>query len=142
VTDPIREFDFPAFKDAFKSKDARRWVQVYAEDAEWIEYKSSAPPRNPVRMVGREHIAAFLSSLEEGDIEISLSDEVLGGSALLSASARNRWFRQFYGYPPTDRKGGIGLHDGKLQEIGCFAGETGEERAKQRHILVIISIKR
>ncbi len=78
MTKPKAEFDFSAFKDAFERKDAQRWAEFYAEDAQWIEYKPSAPPRNPVRMIGRERIAAFLSSLEESDIEISLSDEVLG----------------------------------------------------------------
>jgi ketosteroid isomerase-like protein len=72
-------FDFPAFKDAFERKDAKRWTGFYAEDAEWIEYKPSAPPSDPVRMAGRESIAAFLASLEGSGIEISLSDEVLGG---------------------------------------------------------------
>ena len=78
MTEPKPEFDFSAFKDAFKRKDARKWAEFYAEDAQWIEYKPSASPRNPVRMIGRERIAAFLSSREESDIEISLSDEVLG----------------------------------------------------------------
>ena len=54
------------------------WAQFYAEDAQWIEYKPSTPPHDPVRMVGRESITEFLSSLEGSDIEISLSDEVLG----------------------------------------------------------------
>ena len=71
-------FDFAAFKDAFELKDAERWAQFYAEDAEWIEYKPSAPPRHPVRIVGRERIARFLASLESSDIEIALADEVLG----------------------------------------------------------------
>ena len=71
-------FDFAAFKDAFERKDAERWAEFYAEDAEWIEYKPSAPPRDPVRMVGRERIAEFIASLEKSDIEITLADEVLG----------------------------------------------------------------
>ena len=78
MTEPKPEFDFSAFKDAFERKEAQRWAQFYAEDAQWIEYKPSAPPHDPVRMVGRESIAEFLSSLEGSDIEISLSDEVLG----------------------------------------------------------------
>jgi ketosteroid isomerase-like protein len=72
------EFEFWAFKDAFERKDAYRWVQFYADDAEWIEYKPSAPPSNPLRMVGRKRIAEFIASLERSDIKISLSKEVLG----------------------------------------------------------------
>ena len=59
-------FDFSAYKDAFESKDA-----------EWIEYKPSAPPRAPVRMVGRERIAEFIASLEKSDIQTAIADEVL-----------------------------------------------------------------
>jgi ketosteroid isomerase-like protein len=74
----VAEFDFWAFKDAFERKDAGRWPEFYAEDAQWIEYKHSAPPSDPVRMLGRKRIAQFISSLEGSDIEIVLSDEVLG----------------------------------------------------------------
>lgn len=71
-------FDFADFKEAFERRDAERWTEFYAEDAEWIEYKPSAPPRDPVRMIGRERIAEFLASLERSEIEITVSDEVLG----------------------------------------------------------------
>ena len=72
------EFEFSAFKDAFERKDAYKWVQFYADYGEWIEYKPSAPPRDPLRMVGRKCIAEFIASLERSDIKISLSNEVLG----------------------------------------------------------------
>ena len=72
-------FDFAAFKDAFERTDAKRWAGFYAEDAEWIEYRPSAPPSDPVRTVGRERIAQFLASLEGSGIEIVLSNGVLGG---------------------------------------------------------------
>ena len=77
VTERKPEFDFPAFRNAFERKVAERWAEFYAEDAECIEYKPSAPPRDPVRMVGRERIAQFLASLEKSDIDIYLADEVL-----------------------------------------------------------------
>jgi hypothetical protein len=79
VTERTPGFDFAAFKDAFERKDAERWAGFYAEDAEWIEYKPSAPSSDPVRMVGRERIAQLLCSLEGSGIESVLSDEVLGG---------------------------------------------------------------
>ena len=72
------EFDFSAFRDAFERKDTHRWVQFYANDVEWIEYKPSAPPRDPLRMVGRNRITEFIVALERRDIKISLSNEVLG----------------------------------------------------------------
>ena len=78
MTEQMSEFDFAAFKDAFERKDAKRWALFYTDDAEWIEYKPSAPPSDPVRMAGRERIAEFLASLEGSGIEITISDEVLG----------------------------------------------------------------
>ncbi len=78
MTEQKPAFDFSAFKNAFERKDAATWAGFYAEDAEWVEYKPSAPPRDPVRMVGRKRIAEFLASLESSDIGISLADEVLG----------------------------------------------------------------
>jgi ketosteroid isomerase-like protein len=78
VTEQRLEFDYSAFKDAFERKDAERWAQFYADDAEWIEYKPSAPPRDPVRMSGRERIAEFMASLAQTELEITLADEVLG----------------------------------------------------------------
>jgi len=79
VTGHEAGFDFAAFKDAFERKDAKRWAGFYAEDAEWIEYKPSAPPKDPGRMAGRERIAGFPASLEGSGIEITVFDEVLGG---------------------------------------------------------------
>ncbi len=78
MTEDRLGFDFAAFKDAFERKDAATWAGFYAEDAEWVEYKPSAPLRDPLRMVGRKRIAEFLASLERSDIDISLADEVLG----------------------------------------------------------------
>jgi ketosteroid isomerase-like protein len=71
-------FDFAAFKESFERRDAERWAEFYAEDAEWIEYKPSAPPRNPAKMIGRERIEEFMASLERSEIEITLADEVPG----------------------------------------------------------------
>ena len=78
MTERRPAFDYSAFKNAFERKDAATWAEFYAEDAEWVEYKPSAPPRDPVRMIGRKRIAEFLASLESSDIDISLADEVLG----------------------------------------------------------------
>lgn len=71
-------FDFPAFKDAFERKDAKRWTGFYAEDAEWIEYKPSAPPRAPISMVGKREITKVLETNARSDLDLALDDEVLG----------------------------------------------------------------
>ena len=33
-------FDFSAYKLAFEAKDAGRWIEFFADDAEWIEYRN------------------------------------------------------------------------------------------------------
>jgi hypothetical protein len=40
---------------------------------------------------------------------------------------RNRWFRQFCGYPPVVRSGHIGLQDGKLQKFAILQEKLGEK---------------
>jgi hypothetical protein len=43
---------------------------------------------------------------------------------------RNRWFRQFCGYPPPVRSGHIGLQDGKLQKFAILQEKPGEKEQK------------
>jgi ketosteroid isomerase-like protein len=70
-------FDFPAFREAFERKDAGRWTEFYAEDAHWIEYKPSAPPRAPIRMIGKAQIKEFIEAVSRSDLEIAIADEVV-----------------------------------------------------------------
>jgi ketosteroid isomerase-like protein len=74
----LKKFEFVAFKDAFERKDAARWVEFYAEDAQWIEYKPSAPPRAPIRMIGKSQIEEFVEAVSRSNLEITLADEVVG----------------------------------------------------------------
>ena len=76
------EFDFAAFKDAFKSKDLDRLVPFYADGAEWIEYRHASPPRAPNRMVGQERIADFLARVCAADFDITIADEVIGAGRI------------------------------------------------------------
>ncbi len=71
-------FDFVAFKRAFERKDFEDWVSFYADDAEWIEYRYTSPPRSPNRMVGKRQIAVFLQEICGADLGITLADEVIG----------------------------------------------------------------
>lgn len=71
-------FDFVAFKRAFERKDFEDWVSFYADDAEWIEYRHSSPPRSPNRMVGKRQIAVFLHEICGPDLGITLAEEVIG----------------------------------------------------------------
>jgi ketosteroid isomerase-like protein len=69
--------DFAAFKRAFERKDFDSWLSFYADDAEWIEYRHSSPPRSPHRMVGKRQIAVFLRGICDADLGITLGDEVV-----------------------------------------------------------------
>jgi ketosteroid isomerase-like protein len=71
-------FDFPAFKRAFEAQDVEAWLAFFAPDAEWWEYRPDAPPRSPIKMVGREAIRAKLASVAGLGIEQAISDEVIG----------------------------------------------------------------
>jgi hypothetical protein len=71
-------FDFAAFKRAFERKDFDDWVSFYADDAEWIEYRHSSPPRSPSRMVGKPRIAEFLHEICGADLYLTIADEVIG----------------------------------------------------------------
>lgn len=71
-------FDFPAFKRGFEAQDVEVWLAFFAPDAEWWEYRPDAPPRSPIRMVGREAIRAKLTRVVGYGLEQVISDEVIG----------------------------------------------------------------
>jgi ketosteroid isomerase-like protein len=72
------EFDFASFKRAFVSQDVARWAAFFGDDAEWIEYKHSHPPRSPRRMAGKAQIEAFLSQVKASNVVLAIEDEVIG----------------------------------------------------------------
>ena len=70
-------FDFAAFRAAFGGDDPGAWAAFYAEDAEWVEYRYSAPPSAPHRMEGRERIRVVLEQVVTAGFKAELSDEIL-----------------------------------------------------------------
>ncbi len=40
-------FDFAGFRAAVEALDAERWLAFFADDAEWVEYRNTAPPSSP-----------------------------------------------------------------------------------------------
>ena len=70
-------FDFPAYKAAFQARDVDRWLEFYADDADWFEFRADHPPRAPHHMHGREQIGAFLRQLADAPMEMALTNEVL-----------------------------------------------------------------
>jgi ketosteroid isomerase-like protein len=71
-------FDFAAFRAALEARDVERWLPFYADDAEWLEYRHGNPPRSPHVMRGREEIGRFLDDVAGSQIELEISNEVLG----------------------------------------------------------------
>jgi ketosteroid isomerase-like protein len=71
-------FDYQGFRRAFCEKDVEAWLAFFTEDAKWIEYRHTKPPRDPNVMRGRDEIEAHLRLVADGPLEFELSDEVLG----------------------------------------------------------------
>ena len=71
-------FDFTSFERAVEEQDVRAWLDFFADDAEWIEYKHTHPPRSPRRMAGRQEIGEFLAQIKAGNVDFEISDEVVG----------------------------------------------------------------
>jgi ketosteroid isomerase-like protein len=70
-------FDFAAYRAAFEARDVEPWLAFYAEDAQWVEYRPSDPPRSPNVMRGRAEIGAFMQRVAALPLTITLSSEVL-----------------------------------------------------------------
>ena len=71
-------FDYDGFRRAFCAKDVDAWLAFFTDDAVWIEYRHTKPPRDPKIIRGRDEIEAHLRLMAEGPLELAMSDEVLG----------------------------------------------------------------
>ena len=71
-------FSWTEYRAAFEAKDVARWLAFYSEDAEWVEYRHTDPPRSPNVMRGREEIGAFIERVAEMPLTLELGNEVLG----------------------------------------------------------------
>jgi ketosteroid isomerase-like protein len=71
------EFDFHAFKRALEQRDVDRWVEFYADNAEWLEYRPFDPPRTPNRVLGKAAIGELLRHLSAIDMALAVSNEVI-----------------------------------------------------------------
>jgi len=63
-------FDFEGFGRATRGLDANAWLSYLDDEAEWIEYKHSYPPRSPRLIRGKEGIGAFLGRIATGGITL------------------------------------------------------------------------
>ena len=78
-------FPWTEYRAAFEAKDVARCLPFYAEDAEWVEYRHTDPPRSPNVMRGHEEIGAFLGRVAEMELTLELGNEVLGGDRIAFA---------------------------------------------------------
>lgn len=74
---PAPSFDFPAFRAAYEARDVAAWLDFFADEAEWIEYRPDRPACHRWT-IGRTAIGEFLSeaapwpsvlSVEEPEID-------------------------------------------------------------------------
>ena len=69
-------FDFGAFRAAVEARDVDRWLPFFADDAEWLEFRHKAS--SPRVMSGRDEIARYLDYVRRTDVELAISNEVVG----------------------------------------------------------------
>lgn len=72
-------FDFPVLKRALEESDAATLERLYAEEAEMVIVDRNRPPSTPMRLVGRDAIAAFLRDVCARDMTHRVGHEVVGG---------------------------------------------------------------
>jgi len=71
-------FDFTGFARAMANLDAAAWVGFFADDAEWVEYKHTHPPRSPRVIRGKAEIGAFVERICGGGVQLTVEDHVVG----------------------------------------------------------------
>lgn len=71
-------FDFEAFRQAFVAQDVNRWIEFYADDAEWIEYNHHQPLNTPERVQGKDGIREHLQMIKDSHLTLAIEDELIG----------------------------------------------------------------
>lgn len=75
-------FDFSAFKSAVVQQNVSAWIEFFADDAEWVEYRHDAPPRSPHHMIGKPAIKIFLDEVAAEHLQLAITDEVIGAARI------------------------------------------------------------
>lgn len=71
-------FDFAGFRQAFINQDLETWIDYYAEDAEWIEYRHGLPLNAPQRVKGKAQIREHLQMIKDSNLSLIIEDEIVG----------------------------------------------------------------
>lgn len=80
ITQPMKPFDFTLFKSAVIHQNVSEWIEFFADEAEWIEYRHAAPPRAPHRMIGKPAIKIFLDEVIADQLQLTITDEVINAT--------------------------------------------------------------
>ena len=73
----LQSFDFDSYKQAVETKDAERWIEFFAEDAAWIEYRNQDAPSRPRHLRGKAEIQSYLESLARASPHRKLESAVI-----------------------------------------------------------------
>jgi ketosteroid isomerase-like protein len=82
ATAPRRGFDFARLKEALERSDADTLAGLYAEDAEMTVVDRNRPPSAPMRLRGRDSIAAFWREVCAREMTHAVTQEVIGPDRL------------------------------------------------------------
>jgi len=78
ATSASKTFDFSDLKRAFEDSDAATLLGLYADDAEMVVVDRNRPPSSPMRLSGKEAIAAFWRDVCARDMTHRVGHEVVG----------------------------------------------------------------
>ena len=70
-------FDFADYKRAVEDKDADRWASFYLDEAVWVEYRHTNPPRAPNVMSGCDTIRAFIARICSQPLQLVVEEELV-----------------------------------------------------------------
>jgi ketosteroid isomerase-like protein len=74
----VARFDFDGFRRAFVMQDIAAWAACFRENAQWLEYRHTNPPRSPRILEGRAAIEAHLQKVKASNVTLAIEDEVIG----------------------------------------------------------------
>jgi hypothetical protein len=82
VAGPSVRFDIAGYLEAMRDRDADRWSDFYAPDAQWLVYRHHNPPTDPSCMEGNVAVHAYLSQVCRSDRHLHVEDVVVGDSSV------------------------------------------------------------
>jgi len=107
---------FTAFKRAAESRDIAALVDLYADNAEVVDFNKRQPPATPMRVRGQDEVRKMYESIPK-ELVHNVSDEVLGDDRMA--------FSYRCDYPNGQKVFGVHIcevHDGKItREVAAEA---------------------